>query len=151
MCKTKAIVVDLDGTQADCEHRRKLKEGTDKIDFGHFLDPVNVAKDPLNVWCKELVVAMFKQGYNIIYVSGREDSLELVTREWLKKHGLPYYDLYMRKSGDYRKDTEIKIEIYNEHIKDRCEVLFVIDDRKQVVDMWREMGMVVLQCAEGNF
>lgn len=150
MKKQKAIIVDLDGTLCDCEHRRKLKEGTNKIDFAHFLSPENVIKDPLNVWCKELILAMRSQ-YAIIFVSGREDALEQTTRNWCEKHYVPFDGLFMRKSGDYRKDCEVKTEIYEQHIKDNYEILFVVEDRKQVVDMWRGMGMVVLHCAEGNF
>ena len=150
MKKQKAIIVDLDGTLCDCEHRRKFKENG-KIDFNYFLDKENVIKDPLNVWCGELVIAMKQRGYKILFVSGREDSLFTYTCAWLKKNNIGFDGLLMRKSGDYRKDCEVKTEIYNEHIKDEYEILFVVDDRKQVVDMWREMGMTVLQCAEGNF
>lgn len=146
----KAIIVDLDGTLCDCEHRRKLKSNG-KIDFNHFLDPKNVIKDPLNVWCSELISAMYSLDYIIIFVSGREDSLKETTINWLKSHMMNHHVLFMRKAGDYRKDYEVKTEIYNRHIKDEYEILFVVDDRKQVVDMWREMGMVVLHCAEGNF
>ena len=146
----KAIIVDLDGTLCDCEHRRKLKDNG-KIDFGCFLDPENVAKDPLNNWCRELIMGMGDMGYRIICVSGREDALKDVTKKWLEKYNVPYDGLFMRKSGDYRKDCEVKIEIYNKYIKDNYEILFIVDDRKQVVDMWREMGMTVLHCAEGDF
>ena len=148
--KIKAIIIDLDGTLCDCEHRRKLRSNG-KIDFGHFLDPENVKKDPINIWCAELIHAMEERGYYILYVSGREDSLYDTTEYWLGKHQIANDNLYMRKSGDYRKDCDVKTEIYNKHIKDKYAILFVVDDRKQVVDMWREMGMTVLHCAEGNF
>lgn len=57
----------------------------------------------------------------------------------------------MRKDGDFRKDSIVKEEIYREWIEPFHEVLFCIDDRKQVVDMWRSIGLTCLQCAEGNF
>ncbi|MDJ0647343.1 MAG: hypothetical protein QNJ60_01435 [Xenococcaceae cyanobacterium MO_188.B19] len=31
----------------------------------------------------------------------------------------------------------------------RC--LFILDDRQQVVDMWRSLGLTVFQVAEGDF
>lgn len=37
------------------------------------------------------------------------------------------------------------------NIKDKYDVLFAIDDRSSVVDMWRDLGLVCLQCAEGAF
>jgi hypothetical protein len=56
----------------------------------------------------------------------------------------------MRKDGDFRADYIVKQEILDAHIpKDR--VLFVLDDRQQVVDMWRRNGLMCFQVAEGNF
>jgi len=50
-----------------------------------------------------------------------------------------------------RKDVIIKQEIYEEHIKDKYDVLFVMDDRNQVVEFWRSIGLTCFQVAEGNF
>lgn len=36
-------------------------------------------------------------------------------------------------------------------VKGKYDVLFCVDDRKQVTDMWRRNGLICLQCAEGNF
>lgn len=57
----------------------------------------------------------------------------------------------MRKTGDYRKDCIVKEEIYRKDIEPIYDILFCVDDRKQVVDAWRELGLTCLQCAEGNF
>ena len=46
----------------------------------------------------------------------------------------------------------IKKEIVDEHIKGKYFVKFVLDDRDQVVDMWRkEMGYACLQVNYGDF
>ena len=89
--------------------------------------------------------------YYIIYVSGRGSEHKDVTLDWLEKHNFPVDHLHMRKSGDYRKDYIIKKEIYDEMIKEVFDILFILDDRKQVVDMWRKEGLTVLHCAEGDF
>jgi hypothetical protein len=60
------------------------------------------------------------------------------------------YTLLMRKDGDFRADHIVKQEILDKHI-DKERVLFVLDDRQQVVDMWRRNGLVCFQVAEGNF
>ena len=57
----------------------------------------------------------------------------------------------MRKNGYNKKDSIVKKEIFDEYIKDKYYVEFILDDRNQVVDMWREMGLTCLQVAEGNF
>jgi hypothetical protein len=57
----------------------------------------------------------------------------------------------MRKQGDFRRDSIVKKEIYDNDIKGKFDVEFVLDDRQQVVDMWREIGLKCLQVAPGNF
>lgn len=71
--------------------------------------------------------------------------------ERVKKCGEDKWALFMRRTGDTRKDNIIKREIFNEHIRGKYNVLFVLDDRSRVVREWRAMGLTVFQVAEGNF
>ena len=87
----------------------------------------------------------------IIIVTGRDGSCEGITKDWLDKYGVPYNEFYIRPEGNNEKDAIIKQRIYNEHIKDKYNVLFVLDDRNQVVDMWRSLGLTCLQVQDGNF
>jgi len=57
----------------------------------------------------------------------------------------------MRKSKDNRKDSIVKEEIYRKHIFPFYYIQFVLDDRNQVVDHLRELGLTVFQVAPGNF
>lgn len=74
----------------------------------------------------------------MIIVSGRPEKYKKLTEQWLTWNNIYYDDLYMRKDGDQRKDNVIKQEILK-HIKEKYEISFAFDDRKSVVDMWREM------------
>lgn len=88
----------------------------------------------------------------IIMLSGRDGVCRPETEAWLAKHEVPYNDLLMREQDDNRKDNIVKREIYEREIAGKYNVLFVLDDRNQVVDMWRnELGLKVLQVAEGDF
>lgn len=53
----------------------------------------------------------------------------------------------MRAAGDYRQDAIVKAEILEQILADGYEPFLVVDDRPQVVDMWRSYGIVTLQCA----
>ena len=88
----------------------------------------------------------------ILFTSGREDKYREPTERFLTEHlsGIPYL-LYMRPTGDQRKDSIIKREMFDESIKGKWNVLFVLDDRDQVVDNWREMGLTCFQVAPGAF
>jgi len=145
--KDKAIIVDLDGTLADIRVRLKHLEGKKK-DWKSFNK--NIETDDLHEWCRE-IMKRFAHDHKIIIVSGRTDELKDETEAWLKKYDVPYHNLFMRKAHDMRPDNIIKLEVYEQFIRDKFSVVFVLDDRQKVVDMWRGEGLVVLQCAPGNF
>lgn len=127
------ILCDLDGTIA-------LMNGRSPYDAS------TCDNDSLNISVYEVV-----NKFDTIFVSGREDKYKDPTLKFFKKNNIQYKGLYMRKTGDNRKDSIIKEEIYNEYIKDNYNVLFVLDDRNQVVELWRRLGLTCFQVAEGNF
>lgn len=92
-----------------------------------------------------------------IIVSGRDAVCEDLTKGWLEKECAfgpeadDEYKLFMRPAGDSRKDVIIKQEIYEREIKGKYNVIAVFDDRDQVVDMWRSLGLTCLQVAPGDF
>lgn len=139
--KPGAIVVDLDGTLA-------IHNDRSPFEFH------KCYSDDVNLPVLRCVKAMI-QRYNsqLIIVSGREDSCKEFTRKWLAdKCGIAgNYELYMRKAGDGRKDSIVKEEIYRLHIIPDYSVDFVLDDRNQVVDHLRSLGLTVFQVAPGNF
>jgi FMN phosphatase YigB (HAD superfamily) len=146
--KTKAIIVDLDGTLCDVEHRVHHVQKSPKnwIEFNALM-----VHDELNHWCFELMEAMGLRGYKILFVTGRSESNRKSTEEWLHRHQVAYEHLYMRSEIDLREDSDVKEDIYKLKIEKIYQVLFVVDDRKSVVDRWRELQLVCLQCAPGNF
>ena len=147
MSMVDVIIVDLDGTLCNIEHRLHLlkQEGDHWSKFFSAMPG-----DSLNVWCRELIENM-KNNYGILLVSGRPDNFKKATEEWLAKHKVSYDALYMRTAGDRRPDNVVKKDLYESYIKDNMKVLFVVDDRKAVVDMWRELGLTVLHCAVGDY
>ena len=141
MPKVKAIICDLDGTLS-------IFEKVDK-NQPHYRNPYNAStcdKDLLNK-----VVAGIIKDKCVILVSGREGKYKEPTLKFLENNNINYFRLFMRKTGDNRKDSIIKQEIYETFIKDSYDIEFVLDDRNQVVEMWRSLGLTCLQVADGNF
>lgn len=89
--------------------------------------------------------------YGVIFMSGREHSCYQDTYDWLLENEFRDPTILMRKTGDKRPDYIVKQELFDAHIRGKYDVLCVLDDRNQVVDMWREMGLTCLQVAEGDF
>lgn len=140
------ILVDLDGTVAHMNTRSPF-------------DPDKVHEDRPNRDVIHAVRAHAVYGSNIVFVSGRSDACRDATVTWLKEHVLddlssckyPPFRLHMRRDGDTRPDWQIKLEIFNTHIRSYYNVIGVFDDRQQVVDMWRALGLTVFQVADGKF
>lgn len=133
------IIVDIDGTLAHMTGRSPYdytRVHEDVVDEKIQWLANNVARD-----------AMAK----MIVLSGRKDDCRDETSRWLMDNNISFDYLLMRKSEDDRPDWIVKKEIYERYIKGKYNVLFVIDDRDQVVTMWRDEGLKCLQVAEGNF
>lgn len=145
----KAIIVDIDGTLADVEHRVHHVQAKAK-NWRAFNDAMDM--DELNIWCAKLIDAMKAQSFDILFVTGRDEDYRDKTETWLKIYNINYDKLFMRASIDFRPDHEVKKEIYLKEIKQKWEVVFVVDDRLSVVEMWRkELNLVCLQCDWGDF
>lgn len=107
------------------------------------------SKDIVNEPIRKILTSYLTNNYDsLVFLSGRNDKFERVTREWLNKYFLNY-KLYMRKDKDFRKDVIVKEELYNNHIKNKYNVSFVIDDRLQVCRLWYSLGLFVLNVNQG--
>lgn len=135
------IVVDIDGTLADISHRVGFIRQTPP-DYPAFF--AGVGGDRLNRWCAELIRG-FHGRYRVLLVSGRPESTRKATARWLRENDVPYDELILvRGHRNFRPDQELKREWLRAYGKDR--ILFSVDDRQRVVDMWRDEGVVCLQC-----
>jgi hypothetical protein len=139
------IVVDLDGTLALDEHRvhhiRKEPRDWD----AYFAE---CAKDAPNAAIIALVQVMHKTGYEIRILSGRRDDCFVKTVEWLAEHDVPCDLLQMRQMDDRTDDHKLKLSWVQDY---KEKILFVLEDRDRVVNMWRRNGLTCLQVAPGNF
>ncbi len=133
------VICDIDGTLALFG-----KENPYHRDF---------TKDLVNTPVADLLMNYMEQSEaKVIFVSGRQEESRGSTEEWCAETlEISPYKLFLRPTGDTRKDAIVKQEIYEREIKGRYNVLFVLDDRDQVVQMWRDQGLTCLQVAEGNF
>ena len=132
-----AILVDVDGTLA-------LFGDANPYDR-------DFSKDTINEVVADIVRHKWEHGFKVVIVSGRKEINKETTERWLLEHGVPFDKILMRKTEDNRKDDIIKKEIYDNEIKGKYNVEFVLDDRDRVVKMWRDQGLTVLQVAAGKF
>jgi phosphoglycolate phosphatase-like HAD superfamily hydrolase len=172
------IIFDIDGTLADIEHRRHFVTGKKK-DFDAF--NAAMVNDVVNQPIANLLWMSLSRfdTTQVIFCTGRMEQFREVTRNFLlddceveeflslvneEHRSEPKYrrmvedhlDTYLMMRPDNRRhdpDKDIKQDMLNEILKtvDKSNILFAVDDRQRVVDMWRSNGITCLQVAEGNF
>lgn len=134
-----AYIVDIDGTVA------LMKGARSPYDY------TKVSGDSPNQAVIDLVNTLWHSGKSIIFCSGRPESCREETEAWLNKFVKVPFVLLMRSTGDMRADYIIKLEIFNQSIRNSFNVLGVFDDRNQVVELWRKLGLTCFQVADGAF
>lgn len=174
------IIVDIDGTLANIEHRLhfirkpslRVIEGTDNVKRGDYeawkawnpnwpaFERACIHDAPIPEVI-ELVNSLGvydsngNQTNRLIFATGRHEWTRGGTMGWLYSnvdvYRLAEYPLYMRADGDHRPDHVVKREMLYKMRTDGYDPKLAIDDRQQVVDMWRAEGLICAQVAKGDF
>lgn len=135
------IICDLDGTLADPGDRNpynqeKVIEDTPRY---HVLITIDA-----------LMRRASGSGTKLFFFSGRSERCKKATNHWLQGKCFfqpDQYTLVMRRLNDKRRDSEVKREMYDQHIKDKYNVFAVFDDRPQVIrECWQVLGLPVFNC-----
>lgn len=142
-----AYIFDIDGTLA-------LHQGRSPFDY------TRVSEDAVNDSVRRVLNAVRdSRGYPLVFiVSGRDDTCRHDTVAWLTRNEIFFDELHMRDTtwdvdsrGNKLADVHVKYRIFNEQFRGKVNVIAVFDDRQQVVDLWRAMGLTCMQVAEGDF
>jgi hypothetical protein len=129
-----AIITDLDGTLFHMNGRE-------------FSEWSEVGTDIANPIIKGIVNLEAQNGTYIFATSGRDDECATPTAFSLHENDIHYDELLMRDHRDPRPDIMVKYDLFMKHIFGKKFVKYVLDDRQQVVDLWRKLGIVCLQVA----
>jgi predicted kinase len=127
------IIVDVDGTVAEMDGRGPFE--WDKV---HTDKPREYVIDAINA------LRTIFRSTEMIFVSGRDEGCREQTENWLQFHAVPSYCpvvLFMRPAGDMRRDSIVKRELYEKHIKGHYNVEGIFEDRRQVAaECWDILG-----------
>ncbi len=167
MTPRKSVIVDIDGTLANIDHRLhhigkgpardvSTPEESADIDWDAFHADCH-ADIPIEPTCQLVRALGWEDDWAIILMTGRGGENRDATVTWLKEHDIPYDLLLMREPGNHELDVKCKrrwlhmIRDGRINLPDCLEPRLVIEDRARVIDMWREEGLVALQCDGGDF
>lgn len=140
------MIFDIDGTLADISQREHHVRHHPK-NWDAFFE--GMADDKAVASMVRLCNILYDAGVYIILCSGRNERHRDETVRWMEREGVRYHELRLRADGDMRSDVKAKREMLRGI--DLSKVLFVVEDRSRVVEMWRSEGLVCLQCAPGEF
>ncbi|WP_406263017.1 AAA family ATPase [Streptomyces sp. NBC_00191] len=134
-----AVMCDIDGTLA-------IRGDRFPYDF------TRCDEDLLNVSVRGALCSFRRADSDVIVLlSGRGEEHRERTEAWLRRHEVPYDELWMRAAGDGRRDDVVKAELFDRHVRHRFAVRVSLDDRDRVVAVWRRMGLPTWQVNYGNF
>jgi hypothetical protein len=144
--KRNIVIVDIDGTIAKVGDRLKyLKDKNPNWDLFYAScfddEPIQEIID---------LVDNLQQGYEIVFCTGRRESVREITEQWLSRNGL-FGKVLMRPNGDKRHDVHVKPEQLKLSGIALEDISFVLEDRNSMVAKWRELGLKCLQVQEGDF
>lgn len=134
--KPTAYIFDVDGTLAEMDGRSPF-------------DWHLVSTDKVKLTTKDILGALAEH-HKIIIFTGRDGVCEGETKEWLTSNKIKYDHFDIRPAGNTEKDSIIKKRMFDK-IKDDYNILGVFDDRDQVVEMWRGLGLQCFQVNYGDF
>jgi predicted kinase len=127
------LIADLDGSLAIHNGR----------------DPYDAAKCGTDLLNDELfrILDTYAAG-QVILLSGRSEDFREATEQWLKAYDVFFDHLYMRASGDDRRDSVVKLELFNDYIRNRYIVEGVFDDRLRCAQLWHQLGLPLFRVGD---
>ena len=129
-----AILIDLDGTLAEVDHR--TKDGK--------CDHTRIEDDEYNQAVRE-IIGKFQDTHNIILFTARDSKWRDATKAWCWKKFIIFDKLLMKLPHHEGPNYLVKYQMYKEFIEGEYEVLFAIDDNNKVVEMFRDIGITTFQ------
>ena len=143
------IIFDVDGTLMDIEHRKHFVQDKPK-NWKQFM--IEMKNDTPRKEIFAIAHEAKANGHRIIVSSGRNERDRELTTSQLASEGLVPDIFLMRADDDFRSDDLVKKDLLNEMIERGFNPILAIDDRNQVVEMWRANDIPCFQCVEdGNF
>ncbi len=128
----KALIVDIDGTLAHVGSRPAhdttgLRNGLEHR-LAELLEPFTQS-----------------HGAEVVILTGQGEECRDDFLKWLSAENLPHGEVHMRRPRDSRRDSDVKLDLFDRHVRHKFHVVAAFADREHVVKLWRRLG--VLTCA----
>ena len=136
--KSPCVVIDLDGTTM--LHNGRLPFDWNKVSTDIF--------DPRML---KIINKFYESAVKIIFLTGRPESVRNATDDCLNSKLWFGYELIMRPINDNRPGDVLKKDLWEKYIDPYYNTLCVFEDSNKCVDMWRDLGLLTCQVANGDY
>ena len=143
-----AVVFDLDGTL--CDDRPRLNDlnstlDSDKWDKYHRMCESDIPFPAI----QKMIRHHITQGREIFIVTARPEAYKDITKAWLEKFGIKYYDLVMKPYEDRGPSWLYKISAINRIEAQGFKVVGAYDDSELVLIEYEREGILAVKCKDG--
>lgn len=148
--KRRAIIIDLDGTYCDHNHRGELW-----IMHPRPIEQIlqEIPHDGVSDWCHRIIESYNSTGHKIIFLTARTHEFKEATLKWLERVAGKFdYELHIRNEQepmDKLNDASFKGLKLLMDILPHYEVDLAIDDKDACCQMFRAHGINTLLCSNG--
>lgn len=136
-----AVICDLDGTLVDVGstlHHITVHKNMDAFhsETNRLAPPVEWVRS----WCEH---QHHELGHAVVMLTGRSAKYAEGTIDWLGRHvtTFEFHGPIMRRDRDFRPDHAVKREAFALLGSMGYDIVGAIDDRPQVLALWRELGL----------
>ena len=139
------IIFDIDGTLFDISHRIHFVLSEPK-NWKGFHDGMKSDKQ-IKEMCLLLISCAKDTSNRILFCTGRDENYRDVTLKQIRgifeniSQPINKIALYMRGKKDFRKDYEVKHDLYRKMLEDGYSPQIVFEDKATVVEMWNSIGV----------
>ena len=133
------VVVDLDGTLCNVEHRvhHAANKDWDLFHSGLSDDTVNESV--------AMIINNLPHSIKLIACTGRNERYRNQTIEWLLKNDIIFDEILMRPNDNFSPDYVLKIKMIVDFFDGNIDIakeqiICCLDDRDKVVEAFREAG-----------
>jgi predicted kinase len=130
---------DMDGTLANVDRiLHYVRKDSRYKDFDSFHRSSYFSPPNKNV--VDILFEAVEKGFTIVIVTGRNEKYRDVTQAWLDENNIPYDNIFMRPEHDFRPDTVIKNDIF-QNINKHYHMVHFVDDRTDIAQVWETNGV----------
>lgn len=93
-----------------------------------------------------LLNALHDDGYAIVLLTARPEKWRKLTMTWLVRHGVNVDEMLMRPDANFDPSPKCKLDQVKARFADPTDAIaMVIEDRDDICNVFRELGVTVLQ------